>query len=153
MIYTFENKQFIKNDLQTVWKYFNDPKHINALTPPEMKFRTLTKNLPKQIHTDLIISYWVSPLFGIPMKWKTKIVSVENHKSFIDIQIQGPYKKWHHLHTFEEVENGVLMTDFITYQLPFGCVGNFAHRILVEKKIQELFNFRALQIKKQFENE
>ena len=153
MIYTFENEQFIKSDIDSVWNYFNNPKHINSLTPPEMHFHTLTTNLPEQIHTDLIISYWVSPLFRIPLKWKTKIISVEKNKSFIDIQIKGPYKKWHHLHTFEKVENGVLMKDIITYELPFGRLGDFVHRIVVKKKVDQLFEFRTKQIQKHFENE
>lgn len=153
MIFTFENKQFIKSDLKTVWSYFSNPKHINALTPPEMHFKTLTENLPTQIYKDQVITYWVSPLFQIPMKWKTKIISVENEKSFIDIQIKGPYKKWHHLHTFEKIKDGILMTDLITYELPFGYLGNLVHRILVKEKIEELFEFRTKQIQKHFENE
>lgn len=153
MIYIFENKQFIKSDMDTVWNYFNNPKHINSLTPSEMHFRTLTEDLPNKIHVDLIISYWVSPLLYIPLKWKTKIISVEKNKSFIDIQIKGPYKKWHHLHTFQKVEDGILMKDIITYELPFGKLGDFVHRILVKKKIEQLFKFRSKQIKKHFENE
>lgn len=153
MIYTFENEQFIKSDIDSVWNYFSNPKHINSLTPIEMHFRTLTTNLPEQIHINLIISYWVSPLFRIPLKWKTKIISVEKNKSFIDIQIKGPYKKWHHLHTFEKVENGVLIKDIITYELPFGRLGDFVHRIVVKKKVDQLFEFRTKQIQKHFENE
>lgn len=153
MIYTFENQQFIKSDLQTVWKYFNNPKHIQALTPPKMQLKTRTQNLPNQIHKNLNISYWVSPLFGIPISWKTEIISVEENKSFIDIQIKGPYKKWHHLHTLEEVENGILMKDFVTYELPLGFIGSFIHEILVKKEIENLFKFRTKQIQKHFENE
>lgn len=153
MIYNFEDQQFIKSDLQTVWKYFNNPKHIQALTPPKMHLKTRTQNLPNQIHENLEISYNVSPLFGIPLKWKTKITNVVPNESFIDIQIKGPYKIWHHLHTFKQVKEGVLMKDFITYQLPLGFIGNFIHKILVKKEIENLFEFRTKQVQKHFENE
>nr|WP_297310199.1 SRPBCC family protein [uncultured Flavobacterium sp.] len=153
MIYNFEDQQFIKSDLQTVWKYFNNPKHIHALTTLKMQLKTRTQNLPNQIHKNLIISYWVSPLFGIPLKWKTKITNVVPNESFIDIQIKGPYKIWHHLHTFKQVKEGVLMKDFITYQLPLGFIGNFIHKILVKKEIENLFEFRTKQVQKHFENE
>ena len=100
-----------------------------------------------------MIDYIVPPIFHIPLKRKKKIISVEKNKSFIDIQIKGPYKKWHHLHTFEKVENGVLMKDIITYELPFGRLGDFVHRIVVKKKVDQLFEFRTKQIQKHFENE
>ena len=153
MIYTFKNHQIIKSDFNTVWEFFNDPKHINVLTPPEMKFLTLTKNLPKQIHENLEISYNVSPLFGIPLKWKTKITTVVPNESFIDIQIKGPYNMWHHLHTFEQVAEGVLMKDEVTYKMPLGIIGRLVHKILVKNKIEELFAYRTQQIKKCIENE
>lgn len=153
MIYTFENHQIIKSDFNTVWEFFNNPKHINRLTPSEMNFKTLTKNLPNKIHENLEISYNVSPLFGIPLKWKTLISSVIPNKSFVDIQIKGPYKMWHHLHTFEKVDDGVLMKDFVTYELPFGFIGKLVHEVLVKRKIEELFKYRSQLIQKQLENE
>lgn len=153
MIYTFESKQFIKSDIISVWNYFSNPKHIHALTPPKMHLKTRTQNLPSKIHVNLKITYWVSPLFGIPLKWKTKITSIDINKSFVDIQIKGPYKMWHHVHTFEEVENGILMKDFVTYELPFGFIGNFTNRLLVKKRIEKLFDYRTKQIQKYFENE
>ena len=153
MIYTFKNTQLIKCDLMTVWKFFSNPKNINGLTPKKMHFRTITKNLPDQIHEKMVIVYHVSPLFSIPLKWVTTIISVVPNQSFIDIQQRGPFKKWHHLHTFTETKDGVLMTDLVTYELPFGIIGDLTHNILVKKEIEKLFQYRTHIIHTYFKNE
>ena len=57
--------------------------------------------------------------FVIP-RWVTEIQSVKPMESFIDNQLHGPYRLWHHLHRFEANEQGVLMTDLVHYALPFG---------------------------------
>jgi len=153
VIYTFRTQQLIKTDLDLVWSFFSNPEHIHTLTPAQMRFRTITQNLPNQIHENLVIVYKISPIFPIPLKWETKIISVKTHKNFVDILTKGPYKKWHHLHTFEKTKQGVLLTDEVTYELPFDFIGNFFHRILVKKKIEKLFTYRTQQINKQFKND
>ncbi len=46
---------------------------------------------------------------------------------FVDEQRIGPYKMWHHEHHFKETEKGVEMTDIVSYSLPLGILGRFAH--------------------------
>jgi hypothetical protein len=40
------------------------------------------------------------------------------------------------------VDNGVLMSDIVSYELPFGILGKIAHPILVQRKLNEIFDFR-----------
>ena len=41
-------------------------------------------------------------------------------RAFVDEQRFGPYKFWHHRHTFEEIPGGVLMRDLVHYGIGFG---------------------------------
>ncbi len=78
----------------------------------------------------------------INLRWVTEIQSVKPMESFIDNQIHGPYRLWHHLHRFEANEQGVLMTDLVHYALPFGPLGAITHALYVRKKPERIFQFR-----------
>ena len=69
------------------------------------------------------------------MTWITEITSVENGSYFVDEQRVGPYKMWHHEHHFEQKENGVLMTDIVTYIPPLGILGALANLLFIKKQL------------------
>ncbi|WP_367118478.1 hypothetical protein [Chryseobacterium sp.] len=107
-----------------------------------MKFIVLSDLEEQPVYEGMEINYKVSPLLNIPMFWKTKIVQVDDQKSFTDFQEAGPYKYWNHFHEFIPSGNGVLMKDTVEYELPFGIVGRIAHWLFVRAKLNSIFNFR-----------
>ena len=135
-------EQQLNCELQTAWDFFTSPMNLAKITPKDMAFTVLTNNNNKKIFEGMIIDYTVSPLLGIPLKWKTRITEVIPHKSFTDFQEKGPYKLWNHHHEFIANEKGVLMKDKVDYELPFGVLGDLVHRLFVKKKIEKIFNYR-----------
>lgn len=140
-MYQFKREQLVKADLQTCWEFFSSPKNLKKITPPYMGFDVLSE-VPETMYEGLMIGYRVKPLFHIPVEWITEITHVREKKFFVDEQRKGPYKIWHHEHHFEETENGVLMTDIVTYEMPFGILGKMVHPFVVKKKLEEIFDFR-----------
>ena len=63
-------------------------------------------------------------------------------KAFVDEQRAGPYRFWHHRHTFEEVDGGVKVGDLVHYALPLGPLGSIAHALFVRRKLEWIFGFR-----------
>jgi ligand-binding SRPBCC domain-containing protein len=57
---------------------------------------------------------------------------------------------WHHEHHFEAQGKGVMMTDRVSYKLPFGFFGLIAHEILVRKKLKKIFEYREQCLEKMF---
>lgn len=98
----------------------------------------------------MLISYKVSPVFGIKMNWVTEITHVKDHVYFVDEQRTGPYAMWHHEHHFKEIKGGVEMTDILTYGIPFGIIGRLANAILVEKEVKNIFAYRVEAVNKLF---
>ena len=135
-------EQFLNADIDTVWDFFSDARNLEKLTPPKMNMKVLSKLDRYQLFQGMEISYFVSPLFSIPVYWKTEIIKVDNKKEFIDIQSKGPFKLWKHTHQFIEKENGVLMIDSIVYELPFGKIGDIVNKPFVLKNLNELFEYR-----------
>ncbi|MBP6091748.1 MAG: SRPBCC family protein [Crocinitomicaceae bacterium] len=148
-MYQFKRTQLVKTDLQTCWDFFSSPKNLKKITPPYMGFDVLL-DIPEKMYPGLMIEYTVKPVFSIPMKWITEITHVEPLKFFVDEQRKGPYKIWHHEHHFESVENGVLMTDIVSYELPMGFLGRIVHPFIVEKKLKEIFDYRFKVVEEYF---
>ena len=68
-------------------------------------------------------------LHGLPISWLTRIEAWEPGVRFVDAQLTGPYRLWHHTHEFApDGAGGTLMRDTVRYALPFGPLGEVAHR-------------------------
>jgi ligand-binding SRPBCC domain-containing protein len=146
-----EFEQHLKTDLRTAWDFFSSPFNLSRITPPEMKFR-ITNNIgpEEKMYPGILISYDVYPLFGIKMKWLTEITHVRDLQYFVDEQRVGPYKLWHHQHHFHETPEGVLMKDILTYSVPFGPLGTLADKLIVRKKVEDIFSYRRKAVEDLF---
>lgn len=150
MTYQLKREQQIKSDVDTVWTFFSSPYNLSVITPEFMNFQVLNNLADEPVYNGMIIDYTVSPMWRIPLRWKTKILGVNFQKSFTDIQLKGPYKIWKHRHEFIPNKNGVLIVDTIHYELPFGVIGELAHRILVKKRLNEIFAYRYKKVEEIF---
>lgn len=134
-------KQWLDVSISKAWDFFSNPANLSSITPKEMGF-VVKSELPEKVYQGLIISYIVKPIFNIPVTWVTEIKAVNEPFFFIDEQRFGPYKFWHHQHLFKEKNGGIEMEDIVHYVLPFGILGQLIQPILVEPKLNNIFNFR-----------
>lgn len=140
-MYTLQTKSLIQAPLEEVWDFFSSPKNLQKITPKAMGFEILSGGEGK-MYPGHIISYKVRPIAGIPTLWVTEITHVEDKSFFVDEQRIGPYTMWHHEHHFKQTDKGVEMTDIVSYSLPLGILGRFAHWLFVKKKVEGIFEFR-----------
>ncbi len=148
-MYQLKRTQFIPADLQTCWDYFSSPLNLKEITPPSMGF-IVKSEVPEKMYEGMIISYNVSPLLGIKMRWVTEITHVKDLEYFVDEQRVGPYSMWHHEHHIKAIEGGVLMTDIVSYQPPLGFLGTIANEIIIKRQLQEIFDYRTVAVDKRF---
>ncbi|RWW96728.1 SRPBCC family protein [Flavobacterium cerinum] len=142
MTYQLKRTQQLYCDNASAWNFFSSPHNLSRITPKDMGFIVVSDLPDGNIYEGMIINYTVSPLLGIPLKWQTEIIQVDNEKSFTDFQKKGPYKLWHHHHEFFPNADGVLMIDTVNYELPFGIIGNIVHDLFIKKKLNNIFNYR-----------
>ncbi len=149
-VYTLKRTQYIKAELPEVWAFFSNPDKLAEITPRYMNFKVTSEPHNGSIYPGQIITYTVSPILGIPLSWMTEITHVEPMRRFVDEQRQGPYRIWHHQHLFEEVEDGVLMTDIVHYQLPLSILGDLAHMLHIKRQVNSIFDYRESVIEQIF---
>ena len=148
--YQLHKKQIIPRSIDIVWNFITVPQNLKLITPPGMGFDILSQNLPNRIYAGMIIEYRVRPLLTIPTTWVTEITQLVERNYFIDEQRVGPYKFWHHQHIIEPHSNGVLMTDIVSYKPPMGFIGSIANRIIISKKLEDIFEYRRVALEKLF---
>ena len=143
--------QLLPISLEEAWNYFSSPKNLKEITPDYMDFQVHTPIEELEgMYPGQMISYTVRPVLGLPLQWTTEITHVEDNKFFVDEQRVGPYTMWHHQHHFEEIEDGVLMTDIVHYMLPFGPLGWIARKLFVERQLEGIFSYRFEVCNKKF---
>lgn len=148
-LYKLESRQFLPISVDEAWDFFSSPKNLKEITPPHMGF-DITSQYDDKMYPGLLITYIVSPLMGIKMRWCTEITQVKDKSYFIDEQRFGPYKMWHHQHHFKAVEGGVEMKDIVHYGIPLGPLGQLANGIMVKSQLKDIFNYRIKAVEEKW---
>lgn len=149
-VYQLYQEQKLKANRDEIWDFISSPGNLKKITPPYMGFDITSENLSEKMYPGMIISYKVSPLFNFKMNWVTEITQVREKEYFVDEQREGPYTLWHHQHHIYAIDEGVLMTDLVTYRPPFGFLGSLANQFLIKKQLNEIFEFRREALKRLF---
>lgn len=145
-IFTLTADLTLPLSVDRVFPFFADAGNLEAITPAYLKFRILTPR-PIPMHKGALIDYRLS-LHGIPFRWRTEIAEWDPPRRFVDQQLRGPYRLWHHTHTFEPVRDaagneGTLVRDFVRYAVPL--VG-LVQRVFVRPRVEGIFAHRQRQI-------
>jgi ligand-binding SRPBCC domain-containing protein len=56
--------------------------------------------------------------------------------------VKGPFRRWEHTHDFEERPGGTLIRDAVLYRMRYGPLGAIAHRVLVARDLERVFDYR-----------
>ncbi|MEP2026103.1 MAG: SRPBCC family protein [Reichenbachiella sp.] len=147
--YQYKSEQILPASMEEVWQFISSPANLKKITPAYMGFDIISE-APDKMYPGLIVTYTVSPLFGIKTAWMTEITHMVEGKFFVDEQRIGPYALWHHQHLIEPIENGVLMKDIVTYAPPLWWIGKLANRLIIKRKLNEIFEFRRKALIKVF---
>ena len=139
-IHRLERTQLVPRPRAEVFAFFADPWNLERITPPFLRFRILTPP-PLEVKAGALIDYRLS-LFGLPFGWRTVIEAWEPGVRFVDRQLRGPYRRWHHSHLFEDAPGGTRMTDRVEFELPLGPLGELARVLLVDRQLAAIFDHR-----------
>lgn len=134
-------EQTIRRPRHEVFEFFADAANLERITPRFLQFQ-ITSPLPIEMRPGALIDYRLK-LFGVPFNWQTLIESWEPPLRFTDVQLKGPYRRWHHTHEFLEVPEGTLCVDTVDYELPLGPLGWLGQAFFVRRSLQQIFAHRC----------
>lgn len=149
-LFQFKEQLILSAHLDDVWDFISSPSNLRLITPSHMNFEISSLYLPEKMHPGMIITYKVSPLPLFRTTWVTEITHVQEKQYFVDEQRFGPYRFWQHQHWLQLTEQGVQMTDLVSYLPPFGVLGQFANWLFIQQQIQQIFDYRKRALNELF---
>jgi ligand-binding SRPBCC domain-containing protein len=147
-VHHLRREMLIPAPIAEVFEFFADVRNLEAITPGWLRFRILTPT-PIEMEDGALIEYRLSWWF-VHLRWKTVIDQWKPPHFFVDRQLSGPYTRWEHTHSFQEGDGGTRMFDSVRYELPFGVLGDMAHRLRVRQDLERIFDYRAEVIQQKF---
>lgn len=143
--FTLTTKQWLPRPLPEVFAFFADAGNLDALTPGWLRFEILTPR-PIAMKVGALIDYRLR-LRGLPIRWQSAITDWSPPHRFVDEQRRGPYRLWHHTHTFAEVDGGTAVRDIVRYDVSGGALVN---ALFVRRDLEKIFTYRQQQLAELF---
>ncbi|HYI98764.1 MAG TPA: SRPBCC family protein [Thermoleophilaceae bacterium] len=141
-VHTLVREQVLPGAPEEIFEFFAEPLNLEAITPPLLRFRVVTPQ-PIEMRAGTILQYRLR-LRGLALDWLTRIAEWAPGERFVDEQLVGPYRLWHHTHEFEPCDGGTLMRDTVRYALPLWPLGELAAPI-VRRELRRIFDYRREQ--------
>ena len=133
----FAASQWVPTALDETFAFFADAWNLERITPPFLGFRIITP-APTAMRVGTLIDYCMR-LRGIPVRWRTEITAWDPPRSFTDVQVRGPYRKWVHRHDFVAENGGNRFDDNVSYVVPGGAS---VDRWIVRPDLERIFEYR-----------
>jgi ligand-binding SRPBCC domain-containing protein len=143
--FTLHDELWLPRPVAEIFPFFADAANLEKLTPPWLSFQVLTP-APIEMQAGALIDYRLK-VHGLPLRWRTEIVEWEPPHRFVDVQLKGPYRVWHHTHTFTEKDGGTLCADDVRYY-PIG--GWLMDTLFVRRDVRGIFDYRRKKLVEMF---
>ena len=134
--FDLERTQLVEVPIDEAWTFYCDPWNLEQITPPWLRFRI--DDAPARLRAGSRLRYRLH-LVGVPIRWLTEIRLWQPPRSFVDVQLQGPYRLWEHTHRLSEREGGTEIHDHVRYRPPTGVAAD----VLVRPLLDQIFDYRA----------
>ena len=144
--YLLERRQLLPGPLADVFPFFAQAENLEAITPDSLSFHIHTPR-PIVMQPGTLIDYSIR-LFGVPLRWQTRIEQFDPPHRFVDVQLRGPYRLWRHTHEFQQTRAGTEVRDRVEYQMPLGPLGSVAHAMFVRRTLDHIFDYRRERIER-----
>lgn len=138
-------EQVIPCSIERTFDFFADAFNLEAITPPWLRFRITTPR-PIAMQEGTTIDYRLR-LWGVPVKWQTRIEVWQPPFRFVDMQVRGPYRWWWHEHTLEPHPQGTLMRDRVEYRAAIDAI---VTPLFVRRSVETIFDYRMDAIERIF---
>jgi ligand-binding SRPBCC domain-containing protein len=137
----FRAEQLVPLPREAVFAFFSDAHNLEAITPPWLGFRIADQST-EVIERGTELTYRLR-IHGLPVTWRSRIDEWSPHERFVDVQLKGPYAKWHHTHSFHDRGTATLIRDRVLYRLPMGWLGHCLGSRFVASDVKRIFDYRA----------
>jgi len=125
---------------EQAFAYHESPGCLRRLIPPWESVRIESSDDSLAVGSRVGLK---TDLLGVPLRWVAEHTEYDPPHRFADVQVSGPFKKWHHTHRFAaDGDRHCTLSDDVQYVLPAGGVGQRFGHSLAAAKIESMFAYR-----------
>jgi ligand-binding SRPBCC domain-containing protein len=159
----FKTEQWLPYPVEDVFRFFSDPGNLPRLMPQwqHARLEELRRVAPPPSESEnpvavgagsrILMSFRPFPFSPVRLRWDAEIADFAWNSHFSDLQRKGPFAYWLHRHSVQpstsnepsgrEIQ-GTLLRDEVTYEVPFGPLGNLANQLFIRKQLRSTFAYR-----------
>ncbi len=137
--------QFVKESVihttpERLFAFHEQPGVLTLLIPPWESAKVIEPARISEVGSRAIIETKI--LGPISVRWIAEHTVYDPPTRFEDVQVKGPFRAWRHQHIVQPADGGALLRDQIDWDPPFGFLGGLMAPLLVERRLQRLFDYR-----------
>ena len=135
----------MNSSIDRVWEFYTDIKHLEIITPKEMKLKIINATSEKLTQGSEI---WLEAKLMISKtSWHSIIRSLFPYQ-YLDEMLTGPFKRWTHLHRFYEINTNkhqkqTEVIDEVNFEIPYSYIGKLFEGYAYSR-LQKLFDQRKV---------
>ena len=139
----FKHSFVVNSPIDRVWEFYTDIKHLEIITPKEMKLKIINATSEKLTQGSEI---WLEAKLMISRRrWHSIIRSLRPYQ-YLDEMLAGPFKKWTHLHKFYDINTNnepkqTEVIDEVDFEIPYSHIGKLFEGY-VYSHLKKLFDHR-----------
>lgn len=123
-----------------VWAWHARPGALERLVPPWERVQVLRRTGGIEDGATVTLQVGLGPA---AVRWVAEHRDVVPGRQFVDVQRQGPFARWVHLHAFEpDPAGGSLLRDRIECSLPAGRVGAALGEGTIRRALESMLRYR-----------
>jgi ligand-binding SRPBCC domain-containing protein len=123
-----------------VFAFHESPGALRRLTPPWERLELESGGQSIRVGSRVVLRTRLGP---IPLRWVAEHVEYRPPHLFADVQLSGPFARWHHRHEFlDDGQGGTILRDVVDYELPMGALGRWFGGGLVRSRLARMFKYR-----------
>lgn len=146
--HTYQKRSLLRTSLEQVEAFHSDSAALRKLTPPPIFVHVRADRRISLTEGDLEFTLWFGPL---PLRWHARHEPLAG-SGFAEWQVDGPMAYWRHEHAFEEVADGVVLSDRVTLAHKSGMRGLLTRLIFDGIPLRILFFYRHWRTRLAVEN-
>lgn len=148
---TLNHAFVVNNDIDRVWEFYTDIKHLEIITPKEMSLKIINATTGQKLSQGSEISI-VGKIILRKSTWRSRITSLKPYE-YVDEMLKGPFKKWRHLHRFHATnQKQTQVIDIVDFELPYGSIGKLLFEGYAYDRLEKIFAHRRITTIKVLEN-
>ncbi|HRK04534.1 MAG TPA: NUDIX domain-containing protein [Chlorobiota bacterium] len=124
---------------EAVFDFHLDTRNLLRISPPNISVTIESMGTPGLGYETVLR---VRQFGFFTTRWHVRITQCDRPTIMVDEQLRGPFRSWKQTRLIESTSVGSRLTDIVEYDIPFGHVGAFVHRLVIWRKILDMFSYR-----------